>query len=114
MELLMQKLFEEAKKSKKNLVKLKSTALHCQMFELAAKLRDLEIELFPNSEEYNLAYEQAKKINLLFRMVELNIPESVCWLLEETLKVYKNKKGKFDLLDASKLVAKKNELFTED
>jgi len=114
MEPLMQTLFEEAKKSKKNLVKLKTTALHCQMFELAAKLRDLEVELFPNSEEYNLAHEQAKKANLLFRMVELNIPEPVCWLVEETLKVHKKKKGKFDLLDASKLVAKKNELFTED
>ena len=114
MEPLMQKLFEEAKKSKKNLVKLKSTALHCQMFELAAKLRDLELELYPNSEEYNLAYEQAKNTNILFRMVGLNVPESVCWLVEETLKVHKKKKGKFDLLDASKLVAKKNDLFTDD
>ena len=110
----MQTLLETAKKEKKLLVKLKSTALHCQMFELAAKLRDMEVELFPNTPEYNEAHEQAKKANLLFRMVELNVPESVCWLVEETLKLHKKKKGKFDLLDAGKLVVKKNELFTED
>jgi hypothetical protein len=114
MEVLMQMLFNEAKKNKKNLVNLKSTALNCQMFELAAKLRELEKELFPNSEEYNLAHEQAKKINLLFRMVDLNIPEPICWLIEETLKLQKKKKGNFDLLDASKLIEKKKELFTDN
>lgn len=42
-------LFEEAKKNKKGLELLKQTALVCQKYELAAILRMLEIELFPET-----------------------------------------------------------------
>jgi hypothetical protein len=42
-------LFEEAKKNKDGLALLKQTALVCQKYELAANLRMLEIELFPET-----------------------------------------------------------------
>ena len=42
-------LFEEAKKNKDGLALLKQTALVCQKYELAAILRMLEIEFFPES-----------------------------------------------------------------
>lgn len=42
-------LFEEAKKNKEALALLKQTALVCQKYELAAILRMLEIELFPET-----------------------------------------------------------------
>ncbi len=42
-------LFEEAKKNKEGLTLLKQTALVCQKYELAAILRMLEIELFPET-----------------------------------------------------------------
>lgn len=40
-------LFEEAKKNKNGLELLKQTALVCQKYELAAILRMLELQLFP-------------------------------------------------------------------
>jgi hypothetical protein len=113
MEKLIVSLLKEAKKSKKSLGELRTLARHLQMNEFADKLRELESKLFPESKEYKEAHERAKKLNLLFRMVELNIPESVCWTVSETLKVYNRKKGNFDLLDATKLIDKKNELFPE-
>ena len=114
METLMQSLLDEAKKSKSNLVKLKSVAVKFGLFELGAKLREMENDLFPESEELKCAQEQAKKANLLFRMVDLNISEANCWLIEETLKMYNKKKSNFLLTDAVDLTLKKNELYPED
>jgi hypothetical protein len=42
-------LFEKAKKSKEGLKLLKQVALVCQKYELAANLRMLERELFPET-----------------------------------------------------------------
>jgi hypothetical protein len=42
-------LFQEAKKNKEALALLKQTALVCKKYELAAILRMLEIELFPET-----------------------------------------------------------------
>lgn len=107
-------LLEEAKKDKKKLRSLKQIAVECQMFELGSQLRDLEIDLFPETEEEKEAKLQAEKYNLIFRMVDLNITPSICWLISETIKVSNLKKGKFSISDATDLVLKKKRLFDED
>lgn len=111
MEKLFEQLIEAAKKNRKGFNRLKNAVVTCQQFELASQLRDIEKEAFPETEEVRLAKEQAKKLNLAFRMVELNISEDVCWLIAETLKMHNEKQGKFSIEDSVKLRLKKEELF---
>lgn len=54
--------------------------------------------------------EKAERLNLLFRMVDLNIPLDVCWVIGKTMKKYKKKKGKFNVKNAVKITCKKDEL----
>lgn len=114
MEQLFNQLIEAAKKNRKGFNRLKNAVVTCQQFELASQLRDIEKEAFPETEEVKLAKEQAKKLNLAFRMVELNISEDVCWLIAETLKMHNEKQGEFSIDDAVKLRCKKEELFLTD
>lgn len=111
MEQLFKSLIEAAKKNKKGLIRLKNAAVTLMEFELASKLRDIEIKNFPETEAVKAAKKQAKELNTLFRMVDLNISEDKCWLIAETLRLYDKKKGKFDIKDASKIRAKEVEVF---
>lgn len=107
MEQLLNDLLEKAKTDKKSLNMLKTTAIRCQQFELAAQLRELETSIFPESEEEK----EAKNINVVLRMVELNVPNDICWLINETLKTYSKMKGKFSIKEATELIHKRKELF---
>lgn len=111
MQELLNQLIENAKKDKKKVLALKEMAVKCQQFELAAEFRQLEKDLFPETEEVKNAKELAKNINLVLRMVELNVSEDVCWLISETLKVHSKMKGKFSIKEASELIVKRKRLF---
>lgn len=106
-------MFEGAKKDKKIFLAFKNLAVKCQQFELAVKIRELETELFPESDEEKQAKEIAKEINLVFRMVDLKVSEDVCWLIYEALKLHSEVKGSFSVEDAAKLIAKKKTLFDD-
>ena len=108
---LFEQLIEAAKKNKKGLLKLKDAIVANQQYELAGKIRDIEKELFPPSEEEIEAKKLADELNLLFRMVELNISEDICWLIYQTLKAHSKKKGKFSIQEASDLIVKRKRLF---
>jgi hypothetical protein len=115
MEKLFEQLIESAKKNRKGFNRLKNAVVTCEQFELASQLRNIEKEAFPETEEVKMAKEQAKKLNLAFRMVALNISEDVCWLIAETLKIHNEKQGNFSIDDAANLILKKEEIFlTED
>lgn len=113
MEELLKQMLEEAKKDKAKLAQLKMTAVKLGQMQLAGELRELERELFPESPEVTSVKQKAKKLNLVFRMVELNIPEDVSWLIEATIKKYWKRHGNFDLNDASGLICKRKEIFGE-
>ncbi|MEK6880229.1 MAG: hypothetical protein AABY22_11500 [Nanoarchaeota archaeon] len=115
MEKLLIKLLEDVKTDKKALVLLKNTAVRTNSnFELASKLRDLEVKLFPETKEAKDAKKQAKELELLFRMVDLNIEESTCWKIAETLRQYNKMKGKFSIKESSKIIAKTKEIFDNE
>jgi hypothetical protein len=108
----MEELLEKAKTNHKLLRKLKLIAVNQQMYEFACKLREMEKSIFPEqTEESKKAEKEGDELNLLFRMVDMNIQEKTCWLINETLKVHRKKKGKFDIADAVKIKHKCNELF---
>lgn len=113
MEKLLIDLLEESKKSKEKLILLKHVAVKCQQFELAANLREIEKELFPDTEEMKIAKERATNLLTVLKLVELTVPLKLCWVIDETIKKYNKKKGKFSLRDAALIISKRDEIFTE-
>lgn len=114
MEKLFNELFEAAKKNKKDFVALKNIVVSLGSYELASKLREIENELFPETEEIKIARLMAKKLSLTFRMVDLNIAPETCWLISETMKVYAEKGGEFSIDDAVVLIYKKYDIFINE
>lgn len=114
MEKLLLKMLEEAKKDRTQLRQLKIMSVKMKQFELAANIRDIEVQICPEEKQYRIERENAAKLNLVFRMVDLNVPESACWLINATLKKYWKRRGNFDIRDSVDLIAKKNEIFLKE
>ena len=102
-------LLEEAKKSKKALRSLKVAAIDASQLELAAKLRDMERELFPETEEEKYA----RTINLALRMVGINPDLKSCWMIGRAMYFLSKRKGSFDLETASDIISDANRIFQE-
>lgn len=107
-----QLLLENASKNLATLLELKEFAVKVGDYELGAKCREIELEKFPVTEEETKAKEEAEKLNLVFRMVELGIDEPTCYRIAKTLELYKKKKGKFDIRDASRIIVESKRLFS--
>lgn len=58
--------------------------------------------------------EKAERINLLLRMVDLNVPLDACWVIAKALKKYGEKGGKFSVKNSVKITCKKDKLFNEE
>jgi len=106
------KLLESASKNIETLNELKNLAVKLGQYELGAELRKLEKELYPETDEEIKAKEKAKELNLIFRMVDLNIDNEVCFRIFQTLELFRKKKGKFDLKDASEIQVQSKKLFS--
>lgn len=104
-------LVKRASKDLEQLLELKNLAVKMGMYELGAKCREVEKELYPVSDEEKQAQLRGKDLNLAFRMVDLNIPESVCYKIDQSLKQFNKLKGKFDTGHASKIVKDTERLF---
>jgi hypothetical protein len=114
MEKLFNQLIEAAKKNRKGFNRLKNAVVVCQQFELASQLREIEKEAFPETEEVVAAKTEAKKLSIAFKMVDLNINEGTCWLINQTIKIYNQKNGDISVDDASVLTVKVQELYPND
>lgn len=77
-------------------------------------MRNIEKEAFPETEEVMAAKAEAKKLNIAFRMVDLNINEATCWLIDQTIKMRNEKQGDFSLEDAVSLRLKMEDLYLID
>jgi hypothetical protein len=104
-------LLEKASEKLETLLELKNFAVKVKDYELGAKCREIELEKFPITQEQTEAKDEADKLNLLFRMVELNIDEKFCYRIARAFELYKKKKGKFDIKDASKIIVDSERLF---
>lgn len=111
---LLLRMVDETKKNKKAFHILKSLSIKTQQFELAAALREIQNENFPETDEEKKAKQRARDLNLLFRMAELNIPENMCWLIDQLIKGYDKKKGAFSIEDAVKIKYKNSDIFNID
>jgi len=108
-------LLESASKDVKTLNELKNLAVKLQQYELGAECRRLEKELFPETEEETFAKERIEQIDLVLRMVEVGFSsKKVYYKIDKALELFKKKKDKFDLKDASKIISDANRLFHRD
>lgn len=111
MEKLLLQMLEAAKKDKASFLALKQLTVKCQQFELAAAVRELEKELFPESEEVKQAKSKAAKLSTALAMVDLNVPDDVCWLISEVFDVYSKMGGNFSIDEAVELRLKGERIF---
>lgn len=107
----LRELLEFAKKDKKSLLNLKNTAVMCQRYELASQLREIETNLFPETKEEKMAKYVAHELSSVLRLVNLEVPDKVCYLIMETIKVYNKKKTSITIKDASKILANEKKIF---
>lgn len=114
MEEKIRQLLDAAKSDKAMLRSLKNTALKCQCYSLATELRDLELQLYPETDESKAAKRRSAELSGAFRMVGLNIPEETCFLIDETIKAFNEKKAEFSLRDAAAIEVLKETIFGKD
>lgn len=108
-------LLESATKDVKTLNELKNLAVKLQQYELGAECRRLEKELFPETEEEIEAKKRYKEIDLVLRMVEVGFTnQKVYYKIDKTLELFRKKKGKFDLKDASKIICDADRIFNRE
>jgi response regulator of citrate/malate metabolism len=104
-------LLERASKKLETLLELKRFAKKIGNYDLAQKCEEIELEKFPLSQEEIDADEEAEKLNLAFRMVELGIDKQTCYRIARTLEQLKKKKGKFSIADSAKIVVDSKRVF---
>jgi len=111
----LQQLLESASKDLKTLNQLKNLAVKLGQYELGAECRRLEKELYPITDEEKIETERIKEIDLVLRMVEVSFNgKKVYYKIYKALELFRKKKGKFDLKDATKIISDANSLFNRE
>jgi len=111
----LKSLLESASKDVKTLNELKNLAVKLGQYELGAECRRLEKELYPETDEEIQAKERYKEIELVLRMVEVGFTsKKVYYKIDKALELFRKKKGKFDLKDASKIISDANRIFNRE
>lgn len=108
----MKDLIEKAKTNKPGLIALKNALVKLEAFDDAATLREIENELFPETEESVKAKEEVRQLNVLFRMMGFSdMPIETCWLLAQSIRIFYKKGGNFTPVDGIRLQKRLKELF---
>ncbi len=105
-------LMKEAKESRDFLKGLKSIAVNCQKYELAAALRDVEVKQFPRAKTTNANYTEAETFKTLLNIAELNLKHTeTAYLVLAIAKIVIKKGGESALKDVAKIQAEVKEIF---
>ncbi len=110
---MMEDLLKQAKSDHKFYNKLKTFAQQAENTALFHHLRDIEADVFPSTEYDKEARAKGAKLNLVFRMVEMNMPDNFAWMVHRVMKRFWKRGGNFDLQDASELIAERKKIFGE-
>ena len=110
---LLKQMMEDVKTDISKLRSLKHAAVRCQQFELAANLRGLEKDLFPDTEEQAKERERVTQLSTLFSMFELKVDDRILYTIDKAIAAFKKKKGKFSVNDVVSIKVKAKELYPE-
>lgn len=114
MQRLIEQLIESAKTNKKALLALKNAAVIAQQFELAANIREIEKTNFPLSVEQKAAKERVSKLKIALAMTDIKTDDGTLWMVDQVIKKFNKKKGKFDLSDAAAIGSERDKLFDRE
>lgn len=103
----IEELIEAAKTSKKKTRALKNTAVALQDYELAAKMREIELAVYPVTQDEKTA----KQVKDLLGMMGYKAGEIDAYKILKAITLYLKKKDKVTLQHISEIVAKAEELF---
>lgn len=89
--------------AKKAFRTLKTISVIGQDYELAAELRTMELELFPETEEEKTAKKQAKDLEGILKFFGIKTSLSNCYIILEAVKKYNELGTDFSIKDSVKI-----------
>lgn len=103
--------FEKIKHNRKAVHLYKMSAIEIGDLDTVAKIRQFELDNFPEEKEFREERTFADKAELLFRMVKIGTDEKTAWLTYRTVQAHLKKKGSFSIKDAAEIMAKAEQIF---
>lgn len=110
-EIDMSTLLKAAKKDKKALVEIKNLAVKLKELEIASQIMGLEKELFPETKEQIEAKKLARDLKGALSMVDLNVEDSVCWVMFQTFNKFKKVGSNFSIKDSAVIMTEQDMFF---
>ncbi len=107
----IKQMVEDITSDKESIVLFKNLAAKTRNYELAAQLRELELDYFPDKLSGSEELKIAKKTELALRMVGIDTSLKTAYIIHEGMKLYFKKGGNTDLMSTSKIEADADELF---
>lgn len=111
MKQIIEKFTKLAEKDREVLKGLKNLAVQTRNYELAANLRTLEVEKYPEALTTSKEYKNAEVFDVVLRLVDMNIGIERAYLVLECAKVFIKKKGNADMKDTAKIKSKAKKIF---
>ncbi len=110
---MLEKMLENAKKDKKAFNTLKTLAVKLQMFEFASQLREMEIEVFPLTEEEKKAKKIGQQLTSVFSILKLNTNPATAWKIYQAIHHYDKCKGEFSIDNGCDIAIRAERLFED-
>ena len=111
MEKLFSKYLESAKNDVKKLRGLKKLFVEHQQFQLASRVRDIEQELHPISEQDEILQNEAMTFRIALSLFDLKVDEKIAFITFNAAKKIIDKNVEFGLKDASEIKALAEKLY---
>ncbi len=100
-----------AKQNKQLLNQFRTLAVYAGQLELGAQLRDLEVELFPDTPEQSQAKQEGERISGVLSMSGIDTNAKSSWICVKTIDAFNEKGGEFSIEDGAVIRADADRLF---
>lgn len=111
---LLQEFQEVALSDKKLLNQFKNLLVKCQKYELAASVREVEKEKFPETDEEKEAKNLVREYRNVLGMVKIETEDQTIYTIAKVMDLYRKKKGKMNIEDCAKIIATAKEIFSKE
>lgn len=108
---LIEQLTTEAETNRTLLRDLKCAAVNSKLYELAAKLRDIETKRYPKSHTDSPEYKQARQFEVGLRMLDINASLPAAYKILALARVFDKMGGETDMESVAKIEAESLEIF---
>lgn len=109
-----EELLEKNQGNRSFLNGLKNLIVKSKQYELAADVRQIEIDNFPEADSKHPDKLLAHKVSKALGMVGLNADERVCFKFIKVIEGIKEKDGEFSIMDSAKILADYDKFYGED